>query len=258
MEKQNDVLPDTVDESVSGHRIVTQEEWITARKELLKKEKELTRLSDELSRQRRQLPWVKVNKSYIFDSTEGKIWLSDLFNGKSQLFIYHFMFAPEWEEGCPGCSFLVDHIDGANLHLAHHDVSVVAVSRAPLSKLLAFKDRMEWKFKWVSSFGSDFNYDYHVSFTESQIENNEVYYNYEFAKHDSGTESPGASVFYKDAAGNIYHTYSSYSRGTDILIGAHNFLDFMPKGRNEDSTMGWMRYHDKYEDFKSDSGSCCH
>jgi predicted dithiol-disulfide oxidoreductase (DUF899 family) len=256
MENHNGVLPGVSDGSITGHRIVTQDEWITARKELLKKEKELTRLNDELSRQRRQLPWVKVDKSYIFSGTEGKVWLSDLFEGRSQLVIYHFMFAPEWEEGCQGCSFLADHIDGANLHLAHHDVSVVVVSRAPLEKLLAFKKRMEWKFKWVSSLGSDFNYDYHVSFTEQQIAKNEVYYNFEYTKHDSGTESPGTSVFYKDAAGNIYHTYSSYSRGGDILIGAHHYLDLTPKGRNEDSTMNWMRHHDKYDDFKS--GSCCH
>jgi predicted dithiol-disulfide oxidoreductase (DUF899 family) len=258
MEKQNELLTVATDDSISGHRIVTQEEWTTARKELLKKEKELTRLNDELSRQRRKLPWVKVDKSYVFEGTEGKIWLTDLFEGKSQLIIYHFMFAPDWEEGCPGCSFLADHIDAANLHLAYHDISVVVVSRAPLSKLLAFKERMEWKFKWVSSFGSDFNYDYNVSFTESQIENGEVYYNFEYAKHDSGTESPGTSVFYKDPAGNIYHTYSSYSRGGDILIGAHNYLDLTPKGRNEDTTMDWMRHHDKYDGFKSDNGSCCH
>jgi predicted dithiol-disulfide oxidoreductase (DUF899 family) len=259
MENQNDVLPVTSNESVSGHRIVNQEEWTIARKELLIKEKELTRLNDELARQRRKLPWVKVDKSYIFESTEGKVWLPDLFGNNSQLVIYHFMFAPDWEEGCPGCSFLADHIDAANLHLAHHDISVVVVSRAPLSKLLAFRERMEWKFKWVSSLGSDFNYDYNVSFTESQIEKGEVYYNFQSTKkHDSGTESPGTSVFYKDNAGNIYHTYSSYSRGGDILIGAHNYLDLTPKGRNEDSTMDWMRHHDKYEGFKSNNGSCCH
>jgi predicted dithiol-disulfide oxidoreductase (DUF899 family) len=258
MEKQLDSMAGTLASNLSEHRIVSQEEWIKARKELLKKEKELTYLNDELSRQRRELPWVKVDKSYIFESTNGKLWLPDLFDGKSQLVVYHFMFDPEWEEGCPGCSFLADHIDGANLHLKHHDVSVVVVSRAPLAKLLAFKKRMNWNFTWVSSYGSDFNYDYHVSFTEEQIKNGTVYYNYEYAKHDSGTESPGTSVFYKDNSGNIFHTYSSYGRGGDILIGAHNYLDLTPKGRNEDGIMDWMRHHDKYEDFKGDSNSCCH
>jgi predicted dithiol-disulfide oxidoreductase (DUF899 family) len=258
MNKQNEPTVDVALKSVDAHRIVTQEEWTSARKELLKKEKELTRLNDELSRQRRKLPWVKVNKSYIFEGEQGKEWLSDLFCGKSQLLIYHFMFAPGWEEGCPGCSFMADHIDGPNLHLAHHDVSVVVVSRAPLRELLPFKKRMGWKFKWVSSYGSDFNYDYFVSFTEKQLENGEIYYNYEYKKHDEGTESPGTSVFYKDESGNIYHTYSTYSRGGDVLIGAHNFLDFTPKGRNENGVMDWMRHHDKYEGFNGSSDCCSH
>ncbi|MCE7065927.1 thioredoxin family protein [Dyadobacter sp. CY326] len=242
-------------ETAEKHRVVTQEEWIASRKELLKKEKELTRLNDELARQRRNLPWVKVNKSYIFEGEQGKQWLADLFDGKSQLIIYHFMFAPGDKEGCPGCSFMADHIDGANLHLTHHDVSVVVVSRAPLQELLPFKKRMGWNFKWVSSFGGDFNYDYFVSFTEKQVESGEVYYNYAYAKHDEGTESPGTSVFYKDDAGNIYHTYSTYARGGDVLIGAQNFLDLTPKGRNEVGVMDWLRHHDKYDDFNA--GSCC-
>ncbi|MCF0073888.1 thioredoxin family protein [Dyadobacter sp. CY261] len=258
MEKQLDTMADRLEKSLATHRVVPREEWVKTRKELLKKEKELTRLNDELSRQRRELPWVKVDKSYIFEGTEGKLWLSDLFNGKSQLLIYHFMFAPDWEEGCPGCSFMADHIDGPNLHLKHHDVSVVVVSRAPLEKLLAFKKRMGWNFNWVSSYGSDFNYDYCVSFTDEQLKNGTVYYNFEYSKHDEGTESPGTSVFFKDRTGNIFHTYSSYARGGDILIGTHNFLDLTPKGRNEDGTMDWMRHHDKYEDFKGDSGCCSH
>lgn len=258
MDKRQDLLNDITSEVTSEHPVVSNEDWIAARKELLKKEKALTRLNDEISAERRKLPWVKVDKSYVFESTEGQVTLSDLFGKNSQLYIYHFMFAPDWEEGCPGCSFMADHIDGPNLHLAHHDISMVVVSRTPLAKLLAFQKRMGWKFKWVSSYGSDFNYDYHVSFTEDQIKNGGVYYNYAYSTHDTDTESPGSSVFYKDGAGQIYHTYSSYSRGGDILIGAHNFLDLMPKGRDEHGTMDWMRLHDQYDNVKNDSDSCCH
>lgn len=253
MEKPNEVVNGSSGEIQP--KIVSQSEWIDARKQLLIKEKELTRLNDDLARRRRELPWVKVENNYIFEGPMGQETLSDLFAGNSQLIIYHFMFAPGWEEGCPGCSFIADHIDGANLHLAHHDVSVVVVSRAPLAEILPFKKRMDWKFKWVSSFGSDFNYDYNVSFTDEQIAEGEVYYNY--AKQETGSESPGTSVFYRDSAGQVFHTYSTYSRGGDILIGAHNFLDLTPKGRNEKGTMDWLRHHDKYEKFNSGS-SCCH
>lgn len=253
MEKQNEVVNGSSGEIQP--KIVSQSEWIDARKQLLIKEKELTRLNDDLARRRRELPWVKVENNYIFEGPMGQETLSDLFAGNSQLIIYHFMFAPGWEEGCPGCSFIADHIDGANLHLAHHDVSVVVVSRAPLAEILPFKKRMDWKFKWVSSFGSDFNYDYNVSFTDEQIAEGEVYYNY--AKQETGSESPGTSVFYRDSTGQVFHTYSTYSRGGDILIGAHNFLDLTPKGRNEKGTMDWLRHHDKYEKFNSGS-SCCH
>lgn len=253
MEKPNEVVNGSSGEIEP--KIVSQTEWIDARNQLLIKEKELTRLNDDLARRRRELPWVKVEKNYVFEGPMGKETLSDLFAANSQLIIYHFMFAPGWEEGCPGCSFIADHIDGANLHLAHHDVSVVVVSRAPLAEILPFKKRMDWKFKWVSSFGSDFNYDYNVSFTEEQIAQGEVYYNY--AKQDTGSESPGTSVFYRDSAGQVFHTYSTYSRGGDILIGAHNFLDLTPKGRNEKGTMDWLRHHDKYEKFNNGS-SCCH
>ncbi|MCE6987546.1 thioredoxin family protein [Dyadobacter sp. CY323] len=258
MENQGETLESGFSDTLAGHQVVSNEEWIAARKELLKKEKELTRLSEEMNRQRRELPWELVTKNYVFDTIEGKKSLSDLFGKNSQLFIYHFMFGPDWEEGCPGCSFMADHMDGPNLHLAHHDVSLVAVSRAPLSQILPFKKRMGWQFEWVSSFESEFNYDYHVSFTEEQIEKKEVYYNYEYAIHDSGTESPGSSVFFKDESGAIYHTYSTYARGGDILLGAHNFLDMMPKGRNESTIMDWMRHHDKYEEVKPKPDSCCH
>jgi predicted dithiol-disulfide oxidoreductase (DUF899 family) len=258
MDKQDGVVTVNYEPGLSGHAIVSESEWIEARKELLKKEKQLMKLNDELSEERRKLPWTKIDKNYSFDSTEGTVTLSELFGRNSQLLIYHFMYGPDWEEGCPGCSFMADHIDGPNLHLAHHDVSVVVVSRAPLETILPFKKRMGWQFRWVSSFGSDFNYDYYVSFTEEQMKKGEVYYNYEYATHDEGTESPGTSVFFKDASGNIYHTYSAYARGGDVLIGAHNFLDLTPKGRNEEGAMGWMRHHDKYDDYKNDLGNCCH
>ncbi|AGA28976.1 DUF899 domain-containing protein [Singulisphaera acidiphila] len=231
---------------MTDHAIVSPEAWIIARKELLEKEKELTRLSDEVSRQRRQLPWVKVEKPYRFEGPAGTETIADLFEGRSQLIVYHFMFAPGWTEGCPGCSFISDHIDGANLHLAHNDVTLIAVSRAPLAEFEAFKKRMGWRFKWVSSSGSDFNYDYHVSFTKEEVAQGKVHYNYEMSEH-AAEDLHGISVFAKDAAGNVFHTYSSYARGGDILLGAHNYLDLTPKGRNETSTMNWVRHHDRYD-----------
>ena len=248
------------------HHVVSQEAWTQARKELLAKEKEFTRLRDELSRARRELPWVRVDKTYVFEGVNGKATLADLFEGRSQLIVYHFMFGPGWEEGCGGCSFLVDHIDGANLHLAHHDVKLLAVSRAPLSELLPFKKRMGWAFDWVSSFGSDFNYDFHVSATQDEIAKGKTYYNYEMTEGAPGGELPGISVFYKNAAGEVFHTYSSYGRGGDILIGTHNYLDLTPKGRNEHEIMDWVRHHDRYETQPTSAkpeetplpvGSCC-
>ncbi|WP_406699500.1 thioredoxin family protein [Singulisphaera sp. Ch08] len=232
---------------MTEHAIVSPEEWIIARKELLKKEKELTRLNDELSRQRRQLPWVKVEKSYRFEGPAGTESLADLFDGRSQLIVYHFMFAPGWAEGCTGCSFIADHIDGANLHLAPHDVSLVVVSRAPLAEFEPFKTRMGWRFKWISSVGGDFNYDYHVSFTKEEVARGQVNYNYGMSDH-AAEDLHGISVFTKDAAGDVFHTYSSYARGCDLLLGAHNYLDLTPKGRNETSTMNWVRHHDRYDD----------
>lgn len=227
-------------------RIVSRDEWTRLRKQYLLKEKEFTRLRDRLSAERRELPWVKVDKTYTFQGPNGRQTLADLFDGRSQLIVYHFMFGPDDDEGCSGCSFLSDHVDGANLHLAHHDVTFVAVSRAPLSKLDAYKKRMGWQFTWVSSGGSDFNYDYNVSFTKDAVAKGTATYNYE--KIDDAMEDlPGISVFYKDASGDIFHTYSSFARGGDILIGAYNYLDLTPKGRNESSTMNWMRRHDQYD-----------
>jgi predicted dithiol-disulfide oxidoreductase (DUF899 family) len=235
---------------MEGPRVVSQAEWLAARKELLSKEKEFTRMRDELSRQRRELPWEKVEKAYLFEGQNGKETLADLFGGRSQLIVYHFMLGPGWQEGCPSCSFISDHIDGSVVHLAARDVRLLVVSRAPLPQIEAFQKRMGWRFKWVSSFGSDFNYDYQVSATKEELAKGQVYYNYAMQQFPS-EERPGTSVFYKDAAGNIFHTYSSYGRGLDILIGAYNWLDLVPKGRDEEGLqhgMAWVRHHDKYID----------
>ncbi len=232
------------------HKVVSETEWLAARKAHLAKEKEFTRVRDELSRQRRELPWVKVDKSYVFDGPRGKETLAQLFDGRSQLLVYHFMFGPDWEEGCKSCSLLADHFDGAAVHLAHRDVTLLAVSRAPLPQIDAFKRRMGWRFKWVSSFGNDFNRDYHVSFSKEEMDKGRVYYNYANGEFPS-EEAPGASVFYKDADGYVFHTYSAYARGLDMLVGAYNYLDLVPKGRDEDAlpfTMAWVRHHDRYDD----------
>jgi predicted dithiol-disulfide oxidoreductase (DUF899 family) len=229
-------------------RVVSQAEWLEARKDLLAKEKDFSRRRDALSAERRELPWVRVEKEYVFASPGGKQTLADLFDGRSQLIVYHFMFGPDWEQGCPSCSLLADHFDGAAVHLAQRDVTLVVVSRAPLPQIEAFKKRMGWRFKWVSSYGSDFNHDYHVSFTKEEMANGKVSYNYGVSGFPS-EEAPGASVFYRDAAGAVFHTYSSYARGLDMLIGAYNFLDLVPKGRDEDGlahTMAWVRHHDRY------------
>src|SRR5260370_3715932 len=231
-------------------KVVTPAEWIVARKELLKKEKEFSRLRDDLSRQRRELHWEKVEKYYVFDGPKGKETLADLFGGRSQLIVYHFMFGLGWVEGCPSCSFISDHIDGSVVHLAARDVRLAVVSRAPLEQIEAFKKRMGWRFHWVSSNGSDFNYDYQVSMTKEELEKGQVYYNYSMQQFPS-EERPGASVFYKDSAGNNFHTYSSYARGLDILIGAYHWLDLTPKGRAEEGLkkgMAWLRHHDKSGD----------
>lgn len=232
------------------NRVVSESEWLAAREQHLQNEKEFTQLRDKLSRERRELPWVRVGQSYVFDSPNGKETLADLFEGHSQLIVYHFMLGPGWEEGCPSCSFLADHFDGPLAHLNAHDVTLLAISRAPLSRIEAFKKRMGWNFKWVSSNANTFNYDYHVSATEEDIARDKIYYNY--GTHNVGVEElPGFSVFYKDGAGVIFHTYSCYARGGDMLIGAYNFLDLTPKGRNEDDltfSMAWVRHHDRYKD----------
>lgn len=231
------------------HKIVSEQEWLAARKELLAKEKELTRARDQLSAERHALPWVKVEKNYLFDTPNGSRSLADLFNGKSQLLVYHFMLGPGWKEGCPSCSFLADHFDGMLPHLAARDVTFTAISRAPRAEIEAYKRRMGWHFPWASSFANDFNFDYHVSFPTDQAAS-EVDYNYEM--QDVGSdEMPGLSAFYRDADGVVFHTYSAYARGLDSLVGTYNFLDVAPKGRDEDNlpwTMAWVRRHDEYDD----------
>ncbi len=230
------------------HKIVSQEEWLAARKELLEREKEAVRLKDRLSAARRALPWVKVDKIYLFDGPNGKVSLSDLFAGRKQLVVYHFMFGPDWKEGCPSCSFVSDHFGGALPHLAARDVSVAAVSRAAFGKLAAFKQRMGWNFNWVSSANSDFNFDYHVSFSAEELAKGKVDYNYTEQEFPSA-EAPGISVFYKDEDGSIYHTYSTFGRGVEAVMATYTILDMVPKGRDEDEldfSMAWVRYHDKY------------
>jgi len=239
----------TLDRSteIKDHKVVSEPEWIVARQGLLEKEKEWTRAKDALSQHRRQLPWVRVEKSYIFEGPKGKESLAELFDRRGQLIVYHFMLVQGWEEGCSGCSFLSDHVDGMLPHLEHHDVSLVMVSRAPLSEIEAFKKRMGWKFKWVSSFGNEFNYDYEVSYKQENLDKGNVFHNYTTQKLTT-EEQPGISVFYKSESGQIFHTYSAYERGLDILVGTYNYLDLTPKGRNESSPMEWMKLHDTYDD----------
>lgn len=244
------------------HKVVSHSEWVKARTELLKREKEFTHAREAMAQILRELPWEKVEKEYVFAGEKGRVTLADLFDGRSQLVVYHFMFAPGWDEGCPGCSFMADHIDGPNLHLRHHDVTLMCVSHAPYSKLAAYQKRMGWHFPWVSSEGSDFNYDFGVSFTQQQLDKGELPYNYTTMteKRYQSEELPGLSVFYKDPSGQIFRTYSTYARGLDRFLGAYHFLDVTPLGRNETSGDGkpanWIERHDQYEG--AASTSCCH
>ena len=257
--------------NLENPRIVTRTEWLAARKELLAREKELTRARDAVSAERRGLPWVRVEKEYVFDTQEGKKTLADLFDGRSQLIVYHFMWRRDMDDRCVGCSFLADHIDGANQHLAHHDVSFVVCSRASVSELRAYKKRMGWRFNWVSSYANDFNYDYHVSFKPGDLATGEVFYNYT-ATPASIEDLSGISVFYKDKNGEVFHTYSSYARGNEEVLGAYMYLDLTPKGRNENgpnhNLSDWVRHHDRYDQggyvdatgaFVSEEAKpCCH
>jgi len=240
------------------NQIVSRDIWLEASRALLAREKEATRLRDRLNAERRALPWVKVDAAYDFDTPTGRKSLGDLFDGRSQLIVYHFMLGPDWDAGCPGCSFLADHLDGTLAHLNHHDVTLVAVSRAPFEKIEAYRRRMGWHFPWVSSSGSDFNFDFHVSFRDSDLSGDKIDYNFTAIDAANGNdELPGLSAFFRDEGGTVYHTYSSYARGPEDLIGTLMILDRAPKGRNEASTMDFVRRHDEYEQTPA-AGSCCH
>jgi predicted dithiol-disulfide oxidoreductase (DUF899 family) len=233
--------------------------WIEDRQKLLAHEKELTHLRDQIARERRALPWVRIEKPYVFDTPQGRRTLAELFEGRSQLVVQHFMLGPGWEEGCKSCSFMADHVDGANVHLAHHDVTFKAISRAPLAEIERFRQRMGWQFDWVSSNGTDFNHDFAVSFTPEELARGRIYYNYHLTEFKND-ELPGISVFYKDDAGHVFHTYSTYGRGVEMMMGTYTFLDITPKGRDEHGNgMGWVRHHDRYEPAPgaAAAGSCC-
>jgi len=235
-------------EGLEDHKIVSKDDWIEARKALLKKEKEFTILRDQLSQQRRKLPWVAVNKEYVFQGPNGKETLAELFDGKSQLIVYHFMFDPSWEAACLHCSFWADNFNGIIVHLNQRDVTMIVVSRAPYSKLTKYEKRMGWDFKWVSSYDTDFNFDYHVSFRPEELDRKEAFYNYNLQDSNS-SEREGVSVFYKDPAGRVFHTYSAYARGIDMLNVAYHYLDLVPKGRDEvghEFPQFWVRRHDEY------------
>lgn len=236
--------------NIEKPKVVSRAEWLVAHRHHLEREKAFTRMRDTLRDARRELPWVKVDKPYGFDGPRGRQTLADLFEGRSQLIVKHFMFAPGWQEGCVGCSFEVDHIEGALVHLEHHDVSFVAIARAPLAEIEAFKQRMGWRFRWLSSFESDFNFDFHVSFTKQQIARGEVFYNFGMQPFQC-EELSGISVFYKNKTGEVFHTFSSYGRGAEEILSSYMCLDLTPKGRNETgpnhNLTDWVRHHDRYD-----------
>lgn len=230
------------------HKVVSAEEWLKVRRQLLIKEKEFTRAREDLAQQRRDLPWEAVTKDYVFEGPDGKQTLAELFDGRSQLIVYHFMFGPDWDAGCPHCSFWADNFNDIIVHLNHRDVTMIAVSRAPFAKLAGYEKRMGWNFKWVSALGNDFNFDYHVSFTPEQLAKGKVLYNFAMQKL-SMSEREGVSVFYKDDKGRVFHTYSAQARGIDMLNTAYQYLDLMPKGRDEagrEFPQFWVRRHDEY------------
>jgi len=244
---------------VKNHPVVSSERWLSERKTLLAREKELMRLHDQVARERRALPWERVEKDYAFDTAEGRRTLSELFDGRRQLLVQHFMLGPGWEQGCPSCSFMADHTDGMNVHLAQRDITLVAISRAPLAEIEPFRQRMGWRFRWVSSHGSDFNYDFNVSFTPEERAKGGVSYNYVMQSFPQ-EEAPGISVFYKDDAGQIFHTYSTYGRGVEVMMGAYYMMDLTPEGRGERDVqhkMEWVRHHDRYEPGPAAGSSCC-
>ena len=237
----------TQSSSPKSHRVVSHEEWLAARTAFLAKEKEFTKLRDELSEQRRELPWEAVTKTYVFDGPNGKQTLAELFDGRSQLIVYHFMFDPTWDEGCKHCSFWADNFNPNIVHINHRDTTMIVVSHAPYSKLAAYEKRMGWNFKWVSAYKNDFNFDFNVSFTPKEIAQKQAFYN--FKMQDPGpSEREGVSVFFKDEKGNVFRTYSAYARGIDLLNTAYNYIDLTPKGRDEGGrNQYWVRRHDEYD-----------
>ena len=239
----------TLQAGSTAHPVVSDARWIEERKKLLVREKELSRLHDQVAAERRAMPWRRTSKDYVFDAPDGKRTLSQLFGGKGQLMVQHFMFGPGWEQGCPSCSFMADHADGMTIHLAHRDISFVAVSRAPLADILRFRQRMGWQFDWVSSHESEFNFDFGVSFTQEELATGEVRYNYRKA-YFPAEEAPGISVFHKDGEGQVFHTYSTFGRGVEVMMGTYALMDLVPKGRDERDVfykMEWVRHHDRYE-----------
>lgn len=252
----------TAEISTVNHAIVSRDRWLAERRALLAREKEISQLRDQLARERRALPWVRIEKTYAFDTPQGRRTLADLFDGRRQLLVQHFMLGPGWAEGCSGCSFMADHLGGMQVHLMHRDVTPLVVSRAPLAEIERFRARMGWQFKWVSSHGSDFNYDFGVSFTEQEVASGEVPYNYA-TRPFPAQEAPGISVFYKDDADQVFHTYSTYGRGVEVMMGTYNLLDLLPKGRDEHGpghAMDWVRHHDRYEPMPAPvaaAASCC-
>jgi predicted dithiol-disulfide oxidoreductase (DUF899 family) len=240
------------------HPIVTRDRWIAERKALLAREKELTQLGDRIAQERRALPWVKLDDAaYVFDTPVGPRRLSELFQGRRQLLVQHFMLAPGWEQGCKSCSFMADHLDGMAPHLAHRDIALLAVSRAPLAEIEAFKRRMGWQFAWASSQGNDFNRDFHVSFTSADRVDGAVYYNFHMTPFPL-EEAPGISIFCRDDAGQVFHTYSTFGRGVEVMMGTYRLVDLTPKGRDEadGGGMAWVRHHDRYEDLAAPAASC--
>lgn len=246
----------------TNHPVVSMDQWVTERKALLAREKELTRLQDQIASERRALPWVRIDKAYAFDAPEGRRTLADLFEGRRQLLVQHFMLGPGWEEGCKSCSYMADHIDGMKLHLEHRDITMLVISRAPLIEIERFRERMGWKFKWVSSYGTEFNHDFGVSFTKDELAQDEVYYNFDMQPFPH-EEAPGVSVFYRNEAGEVFRTFSTYGRGVEVMMGTYRMVDLTPKGRDERNrfdTMDWVRHHDRYEaeaPAKAAAHACC-
>jgi len=248
----------TSDTDLRDHPVVSRDRWLADRKALLAREKALTRLGDEIARERRALPWVKMDKPYVFDTPGGPRALGDLFAGRRQLLVQHFMLGPGWAQGCPSCSFMADHVDGMRPHLAQRDVTFTAVSRAPLAEIERFRARMGWRFPWVSAAGNDFNFDFHVSFTPAERDGGEVDYNFQRQPFPH-EEAPGVSAFWRDDAGDVYLTYSTYGRGVEVMMGTYDLLDLVAKGRDEapGEGMAWVRHHDRYEPAPATGSSCC-